>query len=64
MAASWPWPPAHSQAMPGHGWGDGMGQRWLPPVGRTEAPCLGAEEGMGVSCAFRAREQPPLILLS
>lgn len=49
--------------MPGPGWGDGMGKRWLPLAKLTEAPCLGAEKGMGVSCAFRAREQPPVILL-
>lgn len=56
-----PWPPAWHWA--GDGWGDGMCQRWLPPSGLTEAPCLGAEKGIGMSCAFMDREQPPVILL-
>lgn len=55
-------PPAHSQARPGQGWGDGTGQGWLLVVGRKNASCLGTEKSVGVSCAFAAREQPPVTL--
>lgn len=55
-------PPAHSQARPGQGWGDGTGQGWLLVVGRKNASCLGTDKSVGVSCAFAAREQPPVTL--
>lgn len=45
-------PPAHSQARPGQGWGDGTGQGWLLVVGQKNASCLGTEKSVGVSWAF------------
>lgn len=31
-------------------------------VGQANVSCLGADKGVGVSCAFGAREQPPVTL--
>lgn len=48
--------------MSGQGWGDGTGQGWLSVVGWANASCLGVEKGVDVSCAFGAREEPPVTL--